>query len=274
MEATRRGFLIQAGAILGLPLVGCKRSPPVPTYCFQQAVKRAAADTKLGVAIVLPADRTLRCTLGHHLVSLAHGGAPEAREILVEAVFVCIERGDLAACIPGARADDTVVVFDETGRFVQGLPLDYDKFADHLIDVARGLVHGDQNERLRDRAEALRKQASPALLRAIADPDPPENYSYLSRGAGQMLPLLIYERLTTRSDTHRTAFASLIQTHVATVEDEGPRRRLPYGIVTQEYEGGCGQPACEEEERERGGVACGMAVATGPSRSFLRFASR
>ncbi len=274
MATSRRTFLIQSGAILVLPFCGCGRSARALPAPLAQACLRAKAEQKLGLCIVLPPSPETRCRLGHGLVAVSLARDVASRELFCSTIVVCIEASDAVACFPSAPTGANLIAFDETGSPIESACVDLKSVDRNFIERARALLRGTGDVRVRERAEALRKHASPQVHKALENPDEQENYMFLSKGAEPLLPLLIVERDAPSSERARTALDSIIQTHFATSGTAASERHLPYGIVTQQDDSGCGGPECEEHPKAHAAVACGRASASWHTRAFLRFATR
>ena len=88
-----------------------------------------------------------------------------------------------------------------------------------------------------------------------------------------MIPLLVHSRLETRAVSRQQALRDLIDEVFLSspLATGGPR--LPFGVDTVPYVGGCCNDPCKEQPPRDvcRSVACGMAAAPPNARAFLRY---
>ncbi len=262
MATTRRDFLVQSGAIACLGLLGCTRdgAPTVPgTGLFHNSLSRMRAQNKLGLAIAVPPAPADRCALGHALAALLAEGDAHLREALAESIVVCLPAASIERLVRAGRAGETLVAFDdETGR-VDGTSLQPRAWSTsrYFGPIVRRMIHGDDNARLRTRADRIRRSASPALARAIREPESDASYDLLCGGAELLMPLLVHERESAADNVRRSAFDIVIQKHLARVGES----QVPVGMAVRESGK---QSRCDEQEM------CSHEAATS-ARAFVRF---
>ena len=185
---TRRDFLARAArasVILGLPdLLAPGSRPLVGNPAFDDALARMAREKMPGVVIRIPKDPAWRLELGKRLVYIVDGPtrrdqprfgvSPDLtdadyslHELLLEAVFVCVEERRIAHLLRRPNANDTLILIDSQGKRIDGAALDDASLAraDSLEAEVRRLVHGAKNERLRERAEECQRSVRPDSLR-------------------------------------------------------------------------------------------------------------
>jgi hypothetical protein len=267
MEIDRRGFLkTLAGVplVLGLPsLLRGQDKVDGPAW-FGKALERMKKENKPGVVIAIPEDRPERFNLGIALARLIEQGDEGVHEILCEAVFVCAS----AKLVRDAREGETVIVIDVDGRRVEGAKLDLKDFT----KILQPLLHGEKNERLRERAGAIRKKTDEKVLAALKRIDSDsgderdEATALLEKNAEGIVALLVFERLTAEEPERRARLRTVIKHHFETFDTKKPGPQLPYGTELRERTG-CGDDSDTP-------VKCGMGSVPENGRKFLRFVTK
>ncbi len=262
MATTRRDFFAQSAAIAGLGLLGCTRegTPAVPgAGLFLDSLSRMRTQNKLGLAIAVPPASADRCTLGHALAAILAEDDARLRETLAESIVVCLPAASIERLIRAGRAGESLVVFDDATGRLDGTTLQARAWSTsgYFGPIVRRMMHGDDNTRLRHRADRIRRDASPALAQAIREPETDASYDLLCGGADLLMPLLLHERESAADDVRRSAFDIVIQKHLARVGDS----RVPVGMALR-ASGKHGR--CDEQD------SCPHEAATGAS-AFVRF---
>lgn len=300
MEPTRRSFLKQSAAILGFPFLGCREFVgPVanPPAWFEEAMARMLEENKLGVLIVLPGNtrdrrelagalemlldycRENRCVCGEYprqtvqasnVVTLCEL-CERVREIFSQAVFVCVERSVVDACVRSARGEDTFLVFDSDRRVLDGAALKPDALmsASAFVSTMERILHGPGRIRLGAKADAIRWSLTDEEHRALKRLASREDEDVLAASARRIIPLLVLERMEA-VEGRLERLRSILRRYSWDAPILRPGPRLPYGIVAAEDRGCCGS-AWTEEEDVHVSVACGRGRVVPGARSFIRY---
>jgi hypothetical protein len=293
MDTNRRTFLTQIGVSVGVVGLGYLLSgrytpagspadvgrPPLPDRTpglLKEALGRMKAEGKPGIALRIPADKKLRHLPGHQLIGLLNDFEQQYSGLFAETVFVCLEGPALQAGIRGATPSHAMVLFDTNGRATAGIEYTYENSWETFVPEVTALLHGEGNRRIRARAEQTRRRADPALIEAVDRLETEAHRERVLRDAATIGPWLVYERLVATSPARESALGYLLRCHLEAASATTPGPRLPYGIETGEFRGGCGSgDSCEEqvkEERKFLAVgACGMALVAPQARSFIRY---
>lgn len=250
---TRRDFLRTAAATpLIFGLSGCSRPPA----WFHDALRTLRAEGKPGLVVRLPRDAAARCRLGHQVAGLGARDDVDALQVAYQAVVLCLEDEAARRKLDGLRAGEELLLIDADGTVLDGRSLDPDG---DLVDGAATLLDGPQLRRLRARAAEARRTAPPEALAAFERLKKDGDAAGMDPWAAALLPLLV--------ELHRDTVNSGAEDVIRTL---APPSRLPYGtsIATGV------RSRCEEDPSCTWGgacLACGLAVVTPQSRSFVKF---
>ncbi len=237
---------------------------------------------RCGIVLIVPDAREGQLPIGLALAGLVDSDDRATHALLCEGVFICLRRVQAEGRICEIGDGNTRYLLDPAGRRLE---------ADRIDPSALGtpeaftrsfgpFLHGRSQERLRERADAIRKTLSPEARDAVEkldadDPDLRESASaHLLREADRILPFLAELSLRAEPVERRGRAADVIEAHFKAAAD-APGPRLPFGCkVPKLVPSGCGRMREQEEgedEKNRMMVACGMARAPRESRRFLGF---
>ncbi len=288
----RREFLAAAPMVFGLrellaPLAAaaCGRQDNVkPPAWFTSALARMKQTSRPGLILVAPADEKERRNFGEQLYALVESKDADVREVLLEAVVVCLTPQLAARLVPPAvreaaadgrveGGEGTRVMLDSDGkRLAADSPgaSAFEKPAD-FVASCRSLLHGPKGERLKDVVACVQK-ALPArdreeIAAALEAADVEEragddSLATLKTRADAIVPWLVQARLTAVFDAGRRRLRSVIEGVV-------PQGALPFGVSVPRFRSGCGGISECDEERDVA-VKCGMAAAPEHSRKFVK----
>jgi len=295
MDTNRRNFLIQSGTTLGVfglgyllwdakapsgnggtdpATPGDAGRPPAPKRppgeMLGAAIRRMRDENKFGVVVRIPDDAQSRHMAGHTLVNHLNERGPECDELFAETVFVCLESEAIQKELLGANPSHSLYLFNPDGKVVASVPFDFATQGQEFVKVARAMVHGEGDARLRRRADSILADCDPAVAQALARLESPEDTSAVLGQASTLAPLLVHERLQAPAGPRRAALAELIGRYVAGAAANGPGPRLPFGIELAAGGGGCGD-SCREQLPRDFSFACGMGRVGPGTRSFVRY---
>ena len=294
MKIDRRSFLIGAAGstVVGLsslagqevrgvlsPGKGLPAAPPKP---LADALSRMRAENKPCIILRIPDDKEWRHSPGHCLIYFLNQGEPGIRELFAETVLVCLETPTLRQHVPEATPSHDLILLDAEGKAQDGLPFNYQETWLKMPEAIRGLAHGTGGARLKERATALRQKASPAFLAALdrvgTDAEKPgDDKAELRKEAPRMIPLLVQSRLEARAASRQQALRDLIDEVFLSSPLATGGSRLPFGVDTVPYVGGCCDDQCKEQPPREGPIAvaaCGMAAVPQNARAFLRYLTK
>jgi hypothetical protein len=288
MDTNRRAFLIQGGATFGViglgyllwdsagspEVPGDAKRPPVskpPTGLLAEALARMKAENKPGVAIRIPVEPKMRHVPGHCIVESLNRPDANAIRLYAQSVFVCLESAVLQEQIRGADPADSAVLFDSTLRAVAGIPFNYGTDWDRFVPVLLELVQGKGDERLRSRAESIRRSAPAPVMDAVDRLDSAGDRATVAAHAAKIAPLLVYEDLQPTNEIRKKALSQILRGYFDSTSATVPGPKLPYGVKASPG-GGCGDGCEERSEAQREMVVeCGMAMMGPGARSFARY---
>lgn len=295
MDTNRRDFLIQSGAAMGVvglgymlwdPQAPSRKDgldpetpgdagrPPAPARppgkLLGAAIRKMRDENKFGVAVRIPDDAENRHMAGHTLDNHLNGGTPERDELFAETVFICLESAVIQKELLGADPSHSLYLFNPAGRVLASVPFNYAAECPGFVRVARTLVHGEDNARLRPRADSILAECDPIVAQALARLESPEDKSVVLERASTLAPLLVYEKLQAPAGPRRAALTELIGVYVASAAANAPGPRLPFGVVLEAGGRECGD-CCDERPPRNYSIACGMARVRPNDRWFVRY---
>jgi hypothetical protein len=244
------------------------------------------AENKHGVAFRIPANPERRHNPGHGLAYALGQNRIETREAFSEVVIVCLESRVLQTYIASADPDHDLVLFNEDGRAEAGRPFNYEAGWNELSAAILALAHGPGNARLKERAAAIRAKADPGVLAALdrlgmTPNDLDADKALLQQEAPRLMALLLHTLDVERSPRRHNALRAVravIDAYFASSKPGAVGPKLPFGIELGPFEGGCGRDPCREQASRKQdyeiSVACGMAMVTPDTRSFVRYLTR
>ena len=269
-ELDRRTFLGAAAAVPILYGLEAFQADPskgadAPAW-LDQALARMKETGRWGVVLMLPEAPQPRFKLGQALWAIAafENEDFDAHRLLCEAVFVVV-LPELARRRFEAKEGITRILLSPEGR-----PIVSDK--EPLTVVGDGVafaasfgrfIHGEGNERLVERADALEQAMAPEVKAAFAklgsdtDEDRLLAARVLVRKVEAIAPCLV--RLAETSDVprRRQQAKNLLSSYFGSLKPDAAGAKIPYG---------CSGPHHYDPCR-----TCGMAMIPERSRMFVRF---
>ncbi len=204
---------------------GCGRSPEG----LDGALARLRREGRLGLVIRLPADPDRRRAIGDVLRGIVRDRNLDTHEALLEAAFLCLEDEAVRSRLRGARPGEDLLLVDGDGYVMAGCKIG--RVGD-LLDAARGLLYGAEDERLRERAAATRKNATREALAAFEELARCTHTSRVVPHAASLLPLLILARREGVEPLADRA-ADVLCEYEDAREARDPEANLPYGLGFQ-----------------------------------------
>lgn len=274
----RRRFLTQAAAIpalFGLRELFAQEPASGPPAWYVQALERMKSTGRYGVILVVPDPEADRRRLGLTLWTLANEDHRAGHLLFTEAVFICIPStvADRLFTPSGERqrrflldADGTLLAADAVDTAALDDP---DKFVASFATF----LHGVSNDRLRARAEAVRKTLGDDVKKAVAQlssesaDEREAAQALLVRHADAIAPYLAHEAVVAADVETRGRMGDILARLYATTREESVGPRLPYGSYMPEFAEACGRLRLKEEAM----VECGLGRAPLKSRKFIRF---
>lgn len=252
---------------------------------FREALDLMRAEGRPGLVIVVPDDAQSLWNASAQVTPIIRGGDLAAREVLSQAVVICMRVSQARDRIagfggrPGAMIliDDTATMIDVGGSWDDLTP-------ERFGPAAARVVFGEFDTRLQERADRVRDAMSDEDREAFENLAGPEwrvreqATDTLAGRAAELTPLLVWMGRHESDLEVAGRCQEAFLRHFDSLGEGAAGRRLPFGVRWRER-GGCGDitSACqvEEEELERQSagmsVACGMAMVTEDERLFLQF---
>lgn len=289
MNNDRRAFLIQSASVAGVLGLGylLGETPPAEgrpadtgrgpvekpvSPLLRAALDRMAAENKPGIAVRIPAEAGRRHDPGHSLVYALNGDSIDVHELFAEAVIVCLESDLLQKELRGAEGSPSMVLFDVRRQVVAGWrePITHDWRS--VPKALTALLHGEDGQRLRVRAESVRSNSDAAVQAAFDRLDGREDLALLEERVATLVSLLVYERRQpTTLERRKSAITGILRRYIDRSNVQTPGPRLPFGLEAAAGRGGCGDSCAEREESKRVAVPCGMARMGADIREFVRY---
>ena len=308
----RREFLqgVAATTILGFPfLSGCNRAktnvvaaepePVESDKLLALAKSRMQSEVKPGVILVIPSDEKAASAMETSLAQILSAnpelpkvengkgkekieqiaGASEStiREILCQAVFICLPESFVRSKFPDVTPGVGAVLLDPDGNAAASLPHDRDMYSKPaFVAGMTKLIQGEDGKRLADYAkrqlDALRAVDRENLehdLKALDSKRYPERQSAsrnLGRFASRITAVLAAALNDRPSAEKRQRIQILFQELYSSVSADEPGPRLPFGVAwrTDNDPKVCADPC----------PPCGMVAVAHRSRQFIRFIAK
>ena len=243
---------------------------PEPEW-LPAALDHLRRERKLGLVLRLPREPDRRCAIGHELEAIADEATLDGREILLEALFLCMEDDVVRACLRGAPEGFDVLLIDARGTVIDGHAMDS---PDDLLETARCLLDGESGERLAERVDAARRLCPPEALAAYKRRTEGPDTERAIAHAASILPLLIHGRHQ-REDLHLAWWSDrVLCAYLRALPASSWDGSSPHGARFQPYDPRATR-CCEERwSQALTCQSCGMSLADARSRSFVRFLSR
>lgn len=247
-----------------------------------EALQRMKETGRCGIVLIVPDKKEEQRPLGEALAARIDGPDRATRALLCEAVFLCLPRrlAEGAVCAAGDR--NTRYLLDPSGKAV-----DSDTLAPSALESPKAFassfdlfLHGRDGNRLRERAEAIRKTLPAGVKEAIEQLDADEvdirekASALLLRHADRILPLLADLSRNADPVERRGRAADVIEAYFLSIPAPKPGPQLPYGCrIPRLVSAGCGSRVEleEGEQEERIAVLCGRGSVSRPSARFLSF---
>jgi hypothetical protein len=260
----RRDFLRIAGAtplIVGLDRLFAQDNG-IPTW-YADALKRMKETRRQGLVIVVPEEAGARELWSQALLALLDADHNDAREIFGIAVVVCVTPEIAAKTVRAAGSKDNRFLLDTDGKALSSSTIDLDALKlEVFVKSSQELLLGD---RLKAAADAIAKDA-PDSVRTALDKLGGESLEardeargVLEAKADAIFPLLVWMRITTKSQDVRHSIAAVIKGWTTSRGDS----RVPFGAKIEKLElpiNNCGP--------------CGKVVARPAQRRFLSFLAK
>lgn len=257
------------------PVAPARPADPSP---LEPVLARMRAEGKPGILLRFPDEPELRQVLVDALSNaLDHEGPePDACEIFLDAVVACCEREVVDRAVPDGAPIENAILVDDRGCRVAAdvIPWEAATDARELVSRLRRLLFGERLERLRARAEASLRAASPSTRRAFEAvlTDEPADWWKDARFLAPVVPALTLRRMVASDPPLarrlRFAVSALFQRH----EEETIGPALPFGLrVTHPSFGTC---AGRLHGFQTDVIGCGMGRPMPASRRFLGLLSR
>jgi len=270
-HTSRRDFLRALGGAglilglgqLGLPSRGSAQEAPLPKQVdpVKLALERLKSLRLDGLVIVVPEGAKAQAALGKQLQGLipivqAHRPVPLGGELLLQVVWVCAsaERAQ-------AKAGETVVLLDPSGKRVAGLKLDLSAKPAESLKKLQALIEGEG--RLEKRAKRARENPKiAAALDGMRDPKQAgDHYSTLHTHFAEAAPAIVAQLRAEQDQELLGNLKGLLGQGYWRLLNSA--QTFPYGVTWK----------LNVEEAEPC-PPCGMAAPSLSGREFLRFYTR
>jgi hypothetical protein len=266
----RRTFLAQAATlplIYGIDVLSVQepKSSEEPAW-LGQAMARMKETGRWGIVLVLPASPDVRGQLRHTLwaITAFDNEDLEAHRLFCEAVFM-VMTPELAR----KRFDQK----DAVSRILlspEGLEITSDKVDLSMVGDPVGFaasfsqfIHGDNNQRLIERARAMEKAMAPEVKDAVSklgsesEDERLQSAIVLIRKVEGITPFLVYVAETSNIPRRRIQAKNLLTSYFGSLRPDAAGSKVPFGCTGPHHWDPC--------------RSCGMGRVPERSRMFLRF---
>jgi hypothetical protein len=267
MTLDRRAFLQFASAsplVFGLDSLFAATQSPEPPDWWKTALNRMKDLGRPGLVFIAPEAEAGSVALGTAIRDLLESEDSRAREMFCGAVVVCLSHSIAEACLPKDGDSHRVLLLDPSGRVIERADLVLVELKDPGAFEERfsKLLYG--GSRLSESADRLRATLTDEEKAAFAKLTA-ESASTLAKNAEALMPLLIFERRTSKDPERAARLRKIIDSRFESADEKTPGPRLPFGAYYETPRGGCAA------EDDNGAIQCGMAKLEGKGRRFLRF---
>ena len=284
MRLSRREWLVRAtgvaaGAALiyGLPALSAaggeepteKKTPKRPPW-LDEALAEMRRTKAPGVAIVVPVDdgteerKKEREALRAAIATLMSGPSYEAKELLVEAVWVCVP-GAFVEAKPGETAVLIEALADGGAKRVAGSTMEFSSEKE-FVEGAAALLRGER--RLEERAKKARtEEVARQIARLLGTDDEWQDaLPRLTETFPTVRAAVIQARIDAKEEEHRARLQQVVESYYlqqALSAASRPVRHLPFGAKWEREQLPADAPdPCPP---------CGMAVVLASGRVLLEF---
>jgi hypothetical protein len=263
----RRTFLLATPLVFGLRELFAQDAPPKKPAWLDEAFKRMKETARPGLVLVAPAADAERRTFGQEMHDLLESKEPDARELFVEAVVICLAP-DVAAKHIDAKGNR--IMLDADGKVVASDTVAVDET---FVASCREFLHAKDGARLRATVRRVheglkdgeRAPIESAIDKVDTDGDEPaEALGELKKVADRVAPWLVLARLEAVHKQGRERLRRVLESIAV--------RALPYGTLLPKFVDICGHwREVQTPDEEGAAFECGMAKAGRGSRKFIKF---
>jgi hypothetical protein len=267
MSIGRRTFLAQ---VASLPLVyglqaEQEKGGEDPAW-FAQALARMKETGRWGVVLLLPGAANARWVLGQTLwaITAFESEDLDAHRLFCETVFIVMTPEFAGKHFPGKEGSNRILLSHD-GNFLASDQIDLGilaKPADFFTSFGQ-FIHGENNQRLVERARNMEKTFSSELKEAFSKLGSELDEERLQAGLTVVCqiegvtPVLMSIAETAEAPRRRLQARNLLTSYFSGLRPDAPGAKVPYGCSGPHYYDPC--------------RSCGMARVPERSRMFLKF---